>query len=189
MIRKVSSQAKRSRNRLRPHRIRDDDVGKREVAGLSGEPTGTASHISVARLVPDANGETGLDAMEGDWMHAAPGDLPVLVEMPGFSSRLTHSGELDVAVERLAGGRDPTELFRRAGFPEGRCQVPHWGYLIKGRMRVGYPDHDEVISAGEIWYMPPGHLPATEEDVENIVFTLAGEYEKLMAAFARTASR
>ncbi len=117
-------------------------------------------------------------------MRAARNELPILAETPGFTSRFTHCGELDVALETLAGGRDATEAFRRA-FPDGRCPVPHWGYLIKGRMRVRYPDHEEVISAGEVWYMPPGHITATEEDVENVVFTLAGEYEQLMAALGR----
>jgi hypothetical protein len=117
-------------------------------------------------------------------MRAAPSDLPVLVETPGMTSRVAHWGEVDVAVETMAGGRDPTELFHRV-FPDGRCPVPHWGYLIKGRMRVRYADHEEVISAGEAWYMPAGHIPTTEEAIENIVFSMAGEYEKLMSELAR----
>jgi hypothetical protein len=121
-------------------------------------------------------------------MRAVLDGLPVLVASPGFTSRFAHWGELDVAVETLAGGRDPTELFGRA-FPDGRCAVPHWGYLIKGRMRINYPDHEEVVSAGEVWYMAPGHIPATEEDVENVVFTAAGEYEKLMASLAAAGSQ
>jgi hypothetical protein len=116
-------------------------------------------------------------------MRAAPSDLPVLVESPGMTSRFALWGELDVAVETMAGGRDPSALFHRA-FPDGRCPVPHWGYLVRGTMRIKYPDHEELISAGEAWYMPPGHIPTTEADIENVVFTLAGEYEKLMAAMA-----
>ncbi len=119
-------------------------------------------------------------------MHAAPDDLTVLATTPGFTSRLAHCGELDLAVETSAAGRDAAPMFHRA-FPDGRCPVPHWGYLIKGRMRVRYEDHEEVISAGQVWYMPPGHIPATEEDVENVVFSLSGEYEKVMAAIARAA--
>jgi hypothetical protein len=152
----------------------------RALEGLRRHPRPKA----VALLVPAANGETDLGRKRGGLMRAAPTDVPVLAEGPGFTSRLTHCGEVDVAVETLAGGRDSTELFRRA-FSDGRCQVPHWGYLVKGRMRVRYPDHEEVILAGEVWYMPPGHIPTTEEDVENIVFTLAGEYEQLMVALAR----
>ncbi len=109
--------------------------------------------------------------------------MPVLSEAPGFTSRLTHCVELDIAVETSAAGRDATEAFR--ALPEGRCQVPHWGYMVKGRMRIRYPDHEEVISAGDVWYMPPGHIPMTEEDTENIVISLAGEYEKVMALLTR----
>ncbi|HEX8939809.1 MAG TPA: hypothetical protein VF763_06560 [Candidatus Limnocylindrales bacterium] len=119
-------------------------------------------------------------------MRATRTDLPVLVDMGGFTSRLAHWGEFDVAVETGAAGRDATDMFR-AAFADGRCPVPHWGYLIKGRMRIRYPDREEVISAGELWYMPPGHVPVNEEDVENIVFTPAGEYEKVMAALGRAA--
>ena len=159
-------------------------------SGEEAEPqgsSGTASRIRSPSLVSHASGETDLDAAEVDLMRATPGDLPVFLEAPGFTSRLTHWGELDVAIETLAGGRDSTEMFRGA-FPDGRCPVPHWGYLVKGRMRVGYPDHEEVISAGEVWYMPPGHIPVTEEDVENVVFTPAGEYRKVMAALSRHAT-
>ena len=120
-------------------------------------------------------------------MRAGLNDLPILVESPGMASRFAHWGELDVAVETMGAGRDPTPLFHRV-FADGRCPVPHCGYLVKGRMRVKYPDREETISAGEAWYMPPGHIPATEEDVVDIVFTMAGEYEKVMAALARGSS-
>ena len=73
---------------------------------------------------------------------------------------------------------DATELF--APLPGGRCQCPHWGYVIKGRMRIKYADHDEVISAGEVYYMAPGHIPVIEEAVELVEFSPRGEYQKTM---------
>src|SRR5512146_1911530 len=118
--------------------------------------------VAHASQVHPARSEAGL-------MRAASSDLPLLVEAPGMTSRFAHWGELDIAVETQAGGRDATPLFHRV-FPDGRCPVPHWGYLVKGRMRIKYPDHEEVISAGDAWYMPAGHIPTTEEDVENVVF-------------------
>lgn len=120
-------------------------------------------------------------------MRAGPTDLPLLLSSQGMTSRFANWGELDVAVETQAAPRDATAVFHRA-FPDGRCPVPHWGYLIKGRMRIKYPDHEEVISAGEAWYMAPGHIPTTEEDVVDVVFTMAGEYEKLIAAIGRAAA-
>lgn len=39
----------------------------------------------------------------------------------------------------------------------GRCGMPHWGYVIRGALRVEYPDHDELIAAGDAYYVAPGH--------------------------------
>jgi hypothetical protein len=102
-------------------------------------------------------------------MRAARNDLPVTNEIPGFTSRKTQWGEFTVGIETVAGGFDPTERFR--SLPGGRCQRPHWGYLIKGRMRIKYSDHEEVISAGDAYYMSPGHIPVVEEDAEVIEFS------------------
>lgn len=35
------------------------------------------------------------------------------------------------------------------GLPDDRCQCPHWGYVIKGRMTARYADRDEVFEAGD----------------------------------------
>jgi hypothetical protein len=58
-----------------------------------------------------------------------------------------------------------------APLPGGRCACPHWGTLLKGRMVVHYEDHDEVIQAGDAFYMPPGHVPEADADTEFIQFS------------------
>lgn len=113
-------------------------------------------------------------------MRATKDDLPVAVEMPGFTSRQAQWGEHNVAFESIAGGMDATELF--AKLPGGRCQCPHWGYIVKGRLRVKYADHDEVIAAGDLYYLAPGHIPVVEEDLEVVEFSPLGQYQKTMAA-------
>ena len=113
-------------------------------------------------------------------MRAAKADLPVASEFPGFESRQAQWGDINVAVETIAAGLDATEMF--AALPDGRCQCPHWGYVVKGKMRITYADRDEVISAGDAYYLPPGHIPATEEDTIVVEFSPLGEYEKTMAA-------
>jgi hypothetical protein len=35
-------------------------------------------------------------------------------------------------------------------------------------MRIRYPDHDEIIEAGDAYYMVPGHLPFIEGCLERI---------------------
>jgi hypothetical protein len=40
----------------------------------------------------------------------------------------------------------------------GRCGQPHWGYVISGMVRVAYPDHEEIVAAGDAYYVAPGHV-------------------------------
>jgi hypothetical protein len=93
-------------------------------------------------------------------------------------------GDMDVAWETLDTGLDSTPLFK--GLPDDACQCPHWGIVLKGRLRVMYAGHDEVISAGEVFYLPPGHNAVVEEECEMIQFSLKGEYKKTMEVVART---
>jgi hypothetical protein len=49
------------------------------------------------------------------------------------------------------------------GLPDDRCQCPHWGYMIKGKMTAQYADRDEVYEAGDAFYTPPGHIQVSNE--------------------------
>jgi hypothetical protein len=62
-----------------------------------------------------------------------------------------------------------------AALPDGKCPGPHWGYLVKGRLTVRYGDHEEVIEAGDAFYLPPGHTPEAEEGTEIVQFSPAKE--------------
>jgi hypothetical protein len=46
----------------------------------------------------------------------------------------------------------------------------------------GSEDREEVISAGEAYYMEPGDIPVVEEDAVIVEFSPLGEYQKTMAA-------
>ena len=56
---------------------------------------------------------------------------------------------------------DATPLMK--GLPDDRCQCPHWGYVINGRMTFRYADGEEVFEAGDAFYAPPGHVPIHNE--------------------------
>lgn len=69
--------------------------------------------------------------------------------------------------------------------PSCRTAVAHartGGYVIKGRLRVKYADHEEVLSAGEVYYLAPGHIPVVEEPLEIVEFSPSADYEKTIAA-------
>ncbi len=116
-------------------------------------------------------------------MRASKRDLPVAFEGGGVVSRLAEWGEMNVALETLPGGTDTAPIFK--GLPDDRCQCPHWGYVLKGRMRIRYADREEVIEAGDAYYMEPGHLPLFEEDTEVVEFSPKGEYQKTMEVAER----
>src|SRR3954447_24749357 len=73
-------------------------------------------------------------------------------------------GEMRAAVVSVPAGTDFGPLLQ--GLPDDRCQCPHWGYVIKGALRISYADRDEVLRAGDVYYMPPGHTGVAEEDTE-----------------------
>jgi len=40
--------------------------------------------------------------------------------------------------------RDPAPLF--TGLPDDRCQYPHWGYVIKGRLRYRFKERARLTT-------------------------------------------
>ena len=90
----------------------------------------------------------------------------------------TDWGGLTAAFERVSAGFDTTPLFKE--LPEGNCQVPHWGYLLKGRMLIRYREGEEEIRAGEVYYLSPGHNVAFLEDSETVAFSPTNEHAGML---------
>jgi hypothetical protein len=75
-----------------------------------------------------------------------------------------------VTFTTLAADIDATPFMK--GLPDDRCQCPHWGYVIKGKMTARYADREEVFEAGDAFYTPPGHIPvANEPGTEFVSFS------------------
>lgn len=94
-------------------------------------------------------------------------------------------GGFTVAFETYPkGGKDWAPFFR--GLPDDRCQSPHWGFVIKGKMTIGYKDHDETIKAGEAYYLAPGHLPLRMAKGTKIIeFSPKAEYDKTIGVTSK----
>ena len=71
-----------------------------------------------------------------------------------------------------------------ASLPGGRCSCPHWGYVLKGRVIVRYDDREEVLEAGDAFYMPPGHAPEADAGTELIQFSPSDQLAEVEAALA-----
>ncbi len=57
--------------------------------------------------------------------------------------------------------------------------------LLKGRLKILYASGEEVIAAGQAYYLPPGHNVVVEEDCELVEFSPRHDYERTLQAVAR----
>lgn len=97
-------------------------------------------------------------------MRATKNELPLMLEAGASSIRGADWGDLRLSVVSVPAGTDFGPLLK--GLPNDRCQGPHWGYILKGRIRIQYPTGDEVLNEGDFYYMPPDHSGIAEEDTE-----------------------
>lgn len=115
-------------------------------------------------------------------MHSSFESVPVAFEDGEFVSRQATWGAMTIAFERAPLGMDSRPLFH--GMPGDACQCPHWGYVISGKMRVIYDDHEELIVAGEAYHLSPGHNVVCDEAGMIVEFSPVIEYRKTMEAVA-----
>lgn len=118
---------------------------------------------------------------------ASSDQLPEQEVVPGYSSRFEDWGGITVAFERAHAGQDVSGLL--GDLPGGRCQAPHWGFLFRGRITVDYEDHSETISAGQAYYVAPGHKLTIEEDSEAVEFTPTDALQTTFAALQAKADQ
>ena len=78
---------------------------------------------------------------------------------------------------------DGTQLLK--GLPDDRCQCPHWGYVLKGRITYRFADHEEVFEAGDAFYLPPGHVPVVDAGSEFVQFSPSDELAIVTAAMMK----
>jgi hypothetical protein len=79
---------------------------------------------------------------------------------------------------------DATPLLK--GLPDDRCQCPHWGYVVKGRLLYRFGDREEAFEAGDAFYAPPGHVPVgTEPGTEIVQFSPTEELRDVEVVMAK----
>ena len=73
------------------------------------------------------------------------------------------------------------------GLPGNACTCPHWGVVLKGRVSFTFTDREgeEVFEAGDVFYLPPGHLQRVEAGTEYIQFSPTEELRPVSETIAR----
>jgi hypothetical protein len=93
-----------------------------------------------------------------------------------IDSRSDEFGGQTISFNSFLADIDPAPLFK--GLPDDRCQCPHWGHVVEGKLTYRFADHDETYEAGEAYYVPPGHLPLLHAGSECVEFSPTAELEQ-----------
>jgi hypothetical protein len=104
-------------------------------------------------------------------------------DMGVMEGRYEELGGYTVGFETFREDADATPLFK--GLPDDRCQSPHWGYVVSGKVTFHYADREEVYEGGDAYYAPPGHIPVVTAGSEIIEFSPTDEYGRTMEVLSR----
>jgi len=117
-------------------------------------------------------------------MHTSKDELEATV-VGGYEGRQVDAGGMRIAFESMPTHFPPDDSPFK-GLPDDRCQCDHWGYLFKGSFRVTYKDGpEEIVRAGQVYHLRPGHFVQTIEPVEQIELSPVAEHDRTMANIAR----
>ncbi|MDX6555426.1 MAG: hypothetical protein QOD86_1621 [Miltoncostaeaceae bacterium] len=111
--------------------------------------------------------------------------MAVAMESDGLEIRLEPAGEMTVGRFRLPAGTDLRPLVQ--GLEGDLCQCPHWGYMLKGTLRMHTATGPKEYRAGEAFYWAPGHAPEALDDVEYVDFSPSRELATVLEHVQRQA--
>jgi hypothetical protein len=100
------------------------------------------------------------------------------VEAAGFAGAYGEIEGYTVGFERYSEHADLTPFF--VGLPDDRCQSPHWGYVLKGKLVYHTADGDLTITDGEAYYVGPGHTPEIFPGTELVEFSPTADFQLTM---------
>ena len=123
-------------------------------------------------------------------MRIAKEDVPVRIDVPGATARqqtdfgdATGYGKISGEYFSFGAGTDITPLLH--GLEGDLCQCPHWGYVLKGQVRIIYADQEEILRAGDAYYLAPGHHAVYEAGTESVEFSPNGPFKETMEVATR----
>lgn len=114
--------------------------------------------------------------------HISP-DGPELADYGMVEVRTAELGGYTVDISTVKQPVDMGLMLR--GLPDDRCQCPHWGIVTEGSMLVRYADHEETARTGDVFYMPPGHVPTYEVGTRIIQFSPTADLQATNEAIMR----
>jgi hypothetical protein len=74
-----------------------------------------------------------------------------------------------------------------AGLPNDECQCAHLGYVLKGRVWFRSNGTEESCTAGDAFYLTPGHTSGADGGSEFVIFTPSDQFEELLTHMTKRA--
>ncbi|MDH4102258.1 MAG: cupin domain-containing protein [Thermoleophilia bacterium] len=106
------------------------------------------------------------------------------VEVEGYEGHFENFGPYTVGFETYTADADLAPFF--VGLPDDRCQCPHMGYVLEGKVTFTYADGtEEMYEAGDAYYAPPGHTPTLYAGSRVVEFSPTLELEQTMEVVTR----
>jgi hypothetical protein len=110
-------------------------------------------------------------------------EMPDVLEAEGYEGRFAELDGYTVGFESYTADADMAPLFK--GLPDDRCQCPHWGVVLKGKLVYHYTDGDDVIEGGQAYYASPGHTPEIFAGTEVVEFSPTDELSQTLEVVER----
>ena len=102
--------------------------------------------------------------------HVSPTTADQSISLFGIDVKLTNfDGGYTVCFESHANDQDLGPLFE--GLPDGDYQFIRVGYVVEGTVEFRIGDRIETYSAGEAYYVPPGHVPIQHAGARIVEFS------------------
>lgn len=119
-------------------------------------------------------------------MHVRKDDVDVMMAIPGATLRLRKQfgsvrgfDRISAEYFTLSAGVDTAPLF--IGLEGNLCQTPHWGFVLRGRITTtDAAGQTETVTAGDLFYWPPGHNVRVDEDAEIVMFSPEHEHVQVI---------
>src|SRR3954452_2686730 len=116
-------------------------------------------------------------------MPRASKDTPHVQDAGVMVGRYAELDGYTVGFESFRKDADAAPMF--VGLPDDRCQCPHWGYVVAGRITFRYGDRAEAYETGDAYYAPPGHVTQIAAGTELVEFSPTAELQAAMAVVER----
>jgi hypothetical protein len=100
-------------------------------------------------------------------------DLPIVLADGEMQVRGADHDGTTIAYFRLPAGTDLRPALK--GLPGDLCPCPHWGYMLKGTVRMHTADGHQDFTAGQAFHWAAGHAPEALTDAEYVDFSPSAE--------------